>query len=85
MKVYLKESNTIYIGYMENYDIEMGSENFIILTSYIKAKEKKDGNLKYIIKNKQNDANDKIYISYNEIKCIEKISQCKIDKYYEWF
>lgn len=83
LKIYLKGTDTIYIGYMENYEVEKADENFVILTSYRKAVQKKNGRLRFLIENNKQDANDKVYIKCNEIKCIEKISQNKVDKFYE--
>lgn len=82
LKIYLKNSEIIYLGFMENYELEMTTENFVILTSYRKAMQKKDGKLKFLIKNNVQDANDKVYIKCSEIKCIEKISQKKTNKFY---
>lgn len=82
LKIYLKDSEVIYLGYMENYELEMTTENFVILTSYRKATQKKDGKLKFLIRNNIQDANDKVYIKCSEIKCIEKISQKKAKNFY---
>lgn len=83
LKIYIKDSEVIYVGYMENYEVEMTTENFVILTSYRKAVQRKDGRLKFLIKNNTQDANDKVYIKCDEIKCIEKISQEKVNRFYK--
>lgn len=76
VKVYLKDSSYVYIGYMQNYEYEKNSENFLILTGYKKYAIKKE---KFKEKQLENhlasDCNEKVYIKCDEIKVIEKISE----------
>lgn len=76
VKVYLKDSNYVYIGYMQNYEYERNSENFLILTGYRKyVMKEENGKEKCIEIHNADECNEKVYIKCAEIKVIEKISE----------
>ena len=76
VKVYLKDNRYVYIGYMQNYEYEKNSENFLILTGYKKYSIKEDGFKEKQLENHPADnCNEKVYIKCDEIKVIEKISE----------
>lgn len=76
VKVYLKDNRYAYVGYMQNYEYERNSEDFLILTGYkkyaIKGEKFKE---KQLEGHRANNCNEKVYIKCNEIKVIEKISE----------
>lgn len=74
IKVYLNDGIISYIGYMENYEYEEDKEKFIILSGYKKymRTNKKE---KIVIDNKAEQYDQKVFIKFNEIKVIEKISE----------
>lgn len=76
VKVYLKDSNYAYIGYMQNYEYESSSENFLILTGYKKyGIDEKKFTEQQLEDYKASECNEKVYIKCNEVKLIEKISE----------
>lgn len=74
LKVYLKDSNFVYIGYMERYEYEEDKERFITLVGY-KKYIYKNGKEKLVVDNKAERYDQKVLIKYNEIKVIEKIAE----------
>ena len=76
VKVYLKDNHYVYIGYMQNYEYERNSENFLILTGYKKYAIKEEKFKEKQLENYPADnCNEKVYIKCDEIKVIEKISE----------
>ena len=76
VKVYLKDSNYVYIGYMQNYEYERNTENFLILTGFKKYIVKEEnGKEKCIVAHKADENKEKVYIKCTEIKVIEKLSE----------
>lgn len=74
LKIYLTDNITTYIGYMDKYEYEEGKERFIILVGYKKyiiTNNKEE----CVIDNKAEQYDQKVFIKYNEIKVIEKISE----------
>lgn len=76
IKVYLKDNRYVYIGYMQNYEYEKNSENFLILTGYKKYVIKEEKFKEKQLENHPADnCSEKVYIKCDEIKVIEKISE----------
>lgn len=75
LKVYLKNSKSVYIGYMQNYEYERNKENYLILTGYKKYLIEKMGKEKCLETHKADEYKEKVYIKCEEIKVVEKISE----------
>lgn len=74
LKIYLKDSDFVYIGYMEKYEYDEDRERFITLVGY-KKYIYKNGKEKLVVDNKAEQYDEKVLIKYNEIKVIEKIAE----------
>lgn len=75
VKVYLKDDRYVYIGYMQNYEYEKNSENFLILTGYKKYAIEEGFKERQLENHLADNCNEKVYIKCDEIKVIEKVSE----------
>lgn len=71
VKVYLKEDNVVYEGFLGETEMESGKRQFIILKKYRKYILNKSGHPKPYIEEHENDE-DKVLIFYDDVKRIEK-------------
>lgn len=71
VKVYLKEDNIVYEGFLGETEMESGKRQFIILKKYRKYILNKSGHPKPYIEEHEHDE-DKVLIFYDDVKRIEK-------------
>ena len=71
VKVYLKEDNIVYEGFLGETEMESGKRQFIILKKYRKYILNKSGHPKSYIEEHEHDE-DKVLIFYDDVKRIEK-------------
>ena len=74
LKIYVKDDDSVYIGYMDKYEYEDDKERFIILAGY-KKYSYINGKEEIIVDNEAEQFNQKVFIKYSEIKVIEKIAE----------
>ena len=79
LKVYTKSNNYVYIGFLCTYQFENEYEKYIILTGYKKFYFDQIYE-KTIEEHNPEDSNEKVYIRYDEIVLIEKISEERAKK-----
>ena len=82
LKVYLKESPYIYIGYLGEYEYEDEHEKYLILTGYRKYYAESDLTEKEIVTFDAEDYKEKVLIKYGDIRIIEKLEEKRAKKLY---
>lgn len=83
MKIYLANEPYAYIGYIEEYEYEEEREKYLILTGYRKyyISDMKDEVL--VAGYDADDYKEKVFIRFNDVKRIEKISENRANEIYK--
>ena len=82
LKIYLTDQPYVYIGYLEEYEYEEGYEKYVILTGYRKYSISSKNNEKLIESHDSEHCNEKVFIKFCDIKCIEKVKESRAEKIY---
>lgn len=74
LKIYLNDGLFAYVGYLDNYEYEENHDRYVILSGYKKYELVQNGE-ELVVDNQAHQNDQKVFIKYDDIKVIEKISE----------